>query len=59
MHAAARRRGMNALVELHDEADLQKCRPLVPELVGINCRDLRTFRVDLLDPVLLRPRVGW
>ncbi len=59
IHAAARRRGMSALVELHDEADVKKCRAISPGLVGINCRDLRTFRVDLLDPVLLRPSVDW
>ena len=59
MHAAAHRRGMSALVELHDEQDLRKCRALAPGLVGVNCRDLRTFRVDLLDPVLLRPRIDW
>ena len=59
MHAAASRRGMSALVELHDEQDAHKVRALAPELVGVNCRDLRTFRVDLLDPVLLRPRIDW
>ena len=59
MHAAARRLGMSALVELHDLADVEKCRSFAPELIGINCRDLRTFRVDMLDPVALLPRVSW
>ena len=59
MHAAARKHGMAALVELHDADDVQKCRALAPGLIGINCRDLRTFRVDLLDPVFLLPRVDW
>jgi indole-3-glycerol phosphate synthase/phosphoribosylanthranilate isomerase len=59
MHAAALRLGMTALVELHDAEDIEKCRVLAPPLVGINCRDLRTFTLDLLDPVGLLPRVPW
>jgi indole-3-glycerol phosphate synthase/phosphoribosylanthranilate isomerase len=59
MHAAAGKHGMSALVELHDAADVDKCRTLAPGLIGINCRDLRTFHVDLLDPVFLLPRVDW
>jgi indole-3-glycerol phosphate synthase/phosphoribosylanthranilate isomerase len=59
MHRRARELGMQALVEVHDEADIEKCRPFAPGLVGINCRDLRTFAVDLLHPVRLRPRVDW
>ncbi len=59
MHAEALRLGMNALVELHDAEDIEKCRELSPPLIGINCRDLRTFIIDLLDPVGLLPRVPW
>ena len=59
MHSAALRLGMAALVELHDAEDIQKCRVLAPPLIGINCRDLRTFTLDLLDPVGLLPRVPW
>ena len=59
MHAEALRLGMKALVELHDAEDIEKCRALAPPLIGINCRDLETFTVDLLDPVGLLPRVSW
>jgi indole-3-glycerol phosphate synthase/phosphoribosylanthranilate isomerase len=59
MHAEALRLGMRALVELHDGEDIEKCRALAPPLIGINCRDLRTFTVDLLDPVALLPCVPW
>jgi indole-3-glycerol phosphate synthase/phosphoribosylanthranilate isomerase len=59
MHEEALRLGMSALVELHDAEDLEKCRDLAPPLIGINCRDLATFSLDLLDPVGLLPRVSW
>ena len=59
MHALTLELGMTALVELHDEEDFAKARPVAPPLVGINARDLSTFRVDLLTPVRLRRRIDW
>jgi indole-3-glycerol phosphate synthase/phosphoribosylanthranilate isomerase len=59
MHRRARLLGMEALVEVHDQADVEKCRPFAPSLVGINCRDLATFATDLLHPLWLAPRVDW
>jgi indole-3-glycerol phosphate synthase/phosphoribosylanthranilate isomerase len=59
LHEKTLRLGMSALVELHDEADVEKCRGVAPPLIGINSRDLATFTVDLLDPVALLPRVSW
>ncbi len=59
MHAKTLSFGMSALVELHDAADVEKCRAVAPSLIGINSRDLSTFTVDLLDPVALLPRVPW
>ena len=59
MHRKARSLGMQALVEVHDEGDVEKCRAFSPELTGINSRDLATFTVDLLHPLRLKPRINW
>ena len=45
--ARARGLGLAPLVETHDPSDLRKLAPHDWELVGVNHRDLRTFRVDL------------
>ncbi|MBI2095190.1 MAG: indole-3-glycerol phosphate synthase TrpC [Candidatus Omnitrophica bacterium] len=39
--------GLDVLFEVHSAGDLRKIGPLRPGLVGINNRDLRTFRADL------------
>ncbi|MBP8246474.1 MAG: indole-3-glycerol-phosphate synthase, partial [Phenylobacterium sp.] len=45
--AQAARFGMDALVEVHDEAEMARAGALGATLVGVNNRDLRSFSIDL------------
>lgn len=49
--------GMAALVEVHDEADLNKALAGGADLIGINNRDLRTFVTDARTSLALAPLV--
>ena len=46
LHALATEIGLDVLVEIHDEAELEVALAADASLVGVNQRDLVTFRVD-------------
>jgi indole-3-glycerol phosphate synthase len=57
LHNYASSRGLECLVEIHDESDLEKAVEINAPLIGINNRDLKSFQVDLKNTEKLGPLV--
>jgi indole-3-glycerol phosphate synthase len=55
--SAAQEWGMDALVEVHDEAETARAVGLGAEMIGINNRDLKTFSTSLDTALRLRPLI--
>ena len=49
--------GMQCLVEVHDEAELERALESGAKIIGINNRDLKTFEVDIKNTEKLLSRI--
>jgi indole-3-glycerol phosphate synthase len=56
LSVGARRHGLDVLCEVHDGGELQRALDAGFDLIGVNSRDLRTFKVDLETALRLAPR---
>jgi indole-3-glycerol phosphate synthase len=56
-HTLATEAGLAALVEVHDDGELNRALAVEANLIGVNNRDLKTFKVDLATTERLAARV--
>jgi len=57
LEAAAQAFGMDALLEVHDEHELERALRLSSRLIGVNNRNLKTFETTLATSQRLAPRI--
>jgi len=56
LSSAARSHGLDVLCEIHDRQELDRALEASCDLIGVNTRDLRTFKVDVQTAIALADR---
>ena len=57
LYSLAREYKLDVLVEVHDETELEEALVAGAEIIGVNNRDLKTFKVDIETSVRLSKRI--
>jgi indole-3-glycerol phosphate synthase len=57
LHALTSELGMDALVEIHDEPELERALTVGATVIGVNQRDLVTFEVDTARAMRMAPQM--
>ena len=50
---------LSVLMEVHNEEEIDKVKFLKPGITGINCRNLKTFKIDRALPLKLKNSITW
>lgn len=58
LYTHAKSLGLDVLVEVHDEAEMERALKINPEIIGINNRDLKTFTMDIANTERLLGKYG-
>ncbi|MEK4382532.1 indole-3-glycerol phosphate synthase TrpC [Aeribacillus sp. FSL K6-2848] len=53
----ATKEGLDVLVEVHNEEEVERALAIKPKIIGVNNRDLKTFHVDLIQTEKLANRI--